>query len=258
MFEYYNNEALRKLVIGFGSLFDDILVSKDNNQGESIQKIRVPVSYGPKEKFIQRIRELSSISDEVRLQTTMPRLGFELLALTYDPTRKANKLRKTSKVYETGSTSFSYSEVPYIASFGLYSFTRNVNENLQIIEQILPYFQPEFIISLNINEVNKKVDVPIILNGLSVTEDYEGGFETRRSVNTVFQFTAKTYVYGPVKTKPVITGVTAEMFNILGDIDYGEVGFASQSTSIIGATGGLTGSSGGSFLRGENFNNEWF
>ena len=150
MFEYYNNEALRKLVIGFGSLFDDILVSKDNNQGESIQKIRVPVSYGPKEKFIQRIRELSSISDEVRLQTTMPRLGFELLALTYDPTRKANKLRKTSKVYETGSTSFSYSEVPYIASFGLYSFTRNVNENLQIIEQILPYFQPEFIISLNI------------------------------------------------------------------------------------------------------------
>ena len=254
MFEYYNNEALRKLVIGFGSLFDDILVSKDNNQGVPIEKVRVPLSYGPKEKFIQRIRQLSSISDEVRLQTTLPRVAFELLALTYDPTRKANKLRKTSKIYETGSTSYSYSEVPYIASFGLYAFTRNINENLQIIEQILPYFQPEFVISLNINEVNKRVDIPIILNGLSVTEDYEGGFDTRRSVNTVFQFTAKTYVYGPVKTKPVITGVTGEILNILGNTGYGEPGAAYQSLSTVGITGG-TGSDG-ILVRNEPFNNE--
>lgn len=253
MFEYYDNEALRKLVIGFGSLFNDILVSKDDNHGNSIEKIRVPLSYGPKEKFIQRIRELSSISDEVRLQTTMPRLAFELLGLTYDPTRKANKLRKTTRIYDEGNTNFSYSEVPYIASFGLYTFTRNINENLQIIEQILPYFQPEFVISLNINEVNKKVDVPIILNGLSVTEDYEGGFDTRRSVNTVFQFTAKTYVYGPVKSTPVITGITAEISNILGDAKYGEDGFTTESMATVGATGSLT---GGSILRNEPFDNE--
>ena len=254
MFEYYNNEALRKLVIGFGSLFDDILVSKDDNQGNSLEKIRVPLSYGPKEKFIQRIRQLSSISDEVRLQTTMPRLAFELLSLTYDPTRKANKLRKTSKIYDTGATSFSFSEVPYIASFGLYTFTRNINENLQVIEQILPYFQPEFVISLNINEVNKRVDVPIILNGLSITEDYEGGYDTRRSVNTVFQFTAKTYVYGPIKTKPIITGVTAEIFNILGNTGFGGDGFTSESIGIVGATGEIT--SDGTLTRNKPFDTD--
>ena len=199
---------------------------------------------------------MSSISDEVRLQNTLPRIAFELLGLTYDPTRKANKLRKTSKIYETGSSSFSYAEVPYIASFGLYTFTRNINDNLQIIEQILPYFQPEFVISLNINEVNKRVDVPIILNGLSVSEDYEGAYDTRRSINTVFQFTAKTYVYGPVKTKPVITGVTAEIFNILGATAYGGEGAAYESLSVLGVTGGPTGSSGGSYLRREYFDNE--
>tara|TARA_R110002012_G_scaffold204050_1_gene373612 strand:- start:16816 stop:17556 length:741 start_codon:yes stop_codon:yes gene_type:complete len=246
MFEYFNNEALRKLVIGFGSLFDDILVKMGDGT-----KLRVPLSYGPKEKFIQRIRELSSISDEVRLQTTMPRLAFELLGLTYDPTRKANKLRKTTS---QGSGRFSYSEVPYIASFGLYTFTRNINENLQVLEQILPYFQPEFVITLNINDVNKKVDIPIVLNGLSVTEDYEGGFDTRRSVNTVFQFSAKTYVYGPIKTKPVITEANANMFRILGNTGFGGDGFTSESISVVGSTG--TTGSDGSITRNDWFDNE--
>jgi len=249
MFNHFNNQSLRKLVIGFGSLFDDIIVSLSDDQ-----KLRVPLSYGPKEKFIQRIRQLSSISDEVRLQTTMPRIAFELLGLTYDPTRKANKLRKTGKRAGTPDEMFNFSEVPYIASFGLYAFSRNVNQNLEIIEQILPFFQPEFVITLNMNDVNKKVDVPIVLNGLSVTEDYEGGFDTRRSVNTVFQFSAKTYIYGPIKTKPVILGVTGGINTILGNTGFGSDGFTSQSVTIVGAKG--TTGSDASIIRNDWFDND--
>ena len=102
MFSYYNNESLRKLVVGFGNLFNDMYVGKYNNDGDLIEKDRVPLTYGPKEKFIRRIKEVSTISDITRSRITLPRMGFEMLGMSYDPTRKANKLRRTSGAVSDG------------------------------------------------------------------------------------------------------------------------------------------------------------
>ena len=238
MFTQFYNESIRKLVIGFGSLFNDIRVVRKNADGTTKETIRVPVSYGPKEKFIRRIQETSSISNYSKI-INLPQLGFDITGFSYDPTRKTNKLRKTKATSTDGlSSSYNYNEVPYNVSFGLYAFCRNHDDNLQIIEQILPYFTPEFIVTLKVNDINNKIDVPIVLNGVSTEEDYEGDFDTRRNITSSLEFTAKTYVYGPPKTSKIILTSEVDIFGshtafndpVTGDHDL-----------RIGITGGFTG-----------------
>ena len=172
---YFNNEALRKLVVGFGTLFNDIRVTKGDNEQK---QYKVPLTYSPKEKFIRRIQEPSTISEDTRTRITLPRMGFEMVGMNYDPTRHRNKLSKATFLDGTGETANSaYAEVPYLVNFGLYTFSRTIDENFQIIEQIAPYFSPEFIIKLNMTSVNKKVAVPIILTSIGNSEIYEGSFD---------------------------------------------------------------------------------
>jgi len=217
MFNYHNTESLRKLVVGFGNLFNDMYIGKYNKNNTLIEKDRVPLTYGPKEKFIRRIKEVSTISDVTRSRITLPRMGFEMLGMSYDPTRKANKLRKTGGTITNGAQAYNYSEVPYLVNFGLYTFTRNIEENLQLVEQILPIFAPEFIISMNFNDLNKKVNVPIILTSSGISEIYEGDFSETRSITTTFSFIAKTYVYGEIKEQGVIENAELRMFE--GDFE---------------------------------------
>ena len=239
MFTQFYNEALRKLVIGFGSLFNDIKVIRKNPDGTTKETIRVPLSYGPKEKFLRRIQESSSISDTSKVQITLPRLGFDITGFAYDASRKTNKLRRRQKKASDGTSySWNYNEVPYIVSFGLYSFTRHQDDNLQIIEQILPYFTPEFVVSFNMNDVNKKVDVPIVLNGVSTQDDYEGDFDTRRNITSSFEFSSKTYIYGPVKTGKVILQAEIDIFGSEEKFNYPVTG---AHDARIGITGGYTG-----------------
>lgn len=223
----YYNESIRKLVTAFGALFNSIyVIRKDENQ-QITEKIRVPLMYGPKEKFIYRLKNESGISDEIHVQTTLPLMGFDMTSIVYDVNRKINRL--TRKVQQGRS---SYSEVPYNISFGLYVFTRNIDDNLQIVEQILPYFTPEFMISINIDELYPSVDIPIILNSVAMNEDYEGSFDIRRSVTSMFDFTVKGYVYnkfcepttGIIKNIDLDIGITAEGFtgNSMYMSDYNE------------------------------------
>lgn len=210
-FEPFYNKAIRKSVIAFGSLFNQIYFNREDDNGTVTETIRVPLSYSPKEKFISRLKSESSITDTSHVRMTLPRMGFEITSFLYDSERKLNRMNQKFG-YVNGSIG-SYIEVPYSINFGLYLFTRNLDDNLQIIEQILPYFAPEFTVTLNMNELNKQVDVPIILNNVTTIEDYEGDFETRRSVNTVFDFTMKTYVYGPIKNNiALIDDVELNMF----------------------------------------------
>ncbi len=197
MFTYFKNDALKKLTLGFGNLFNNIYVGKYNSNGNLSEKNRVPLTYSPKEKFIRRIQEPSTISDDTRTRITLPRLGFEMLGMNYDPTRKINKLTKR---FKENSATFNYAEVPYLVTFGLYAFTRTIEENLEIVEQVVSNFTPEFIISLNFNDINKKVNVPIVLTSTGMSELYEGSFLDTRTVTTTFSFLAKTYVYGPERT----------------------------------------------------------
>lgn len=223
----YYNESIRKLVTAFGALFNSIyIIRKDENQ-QITEKIRVPLMYGPKEKFIYRLKNESQISDETHVQTTLPLMGFDMTSIMYDVNRKINRL--TRKVQQGRS---SYSEVPYNISFGLYVFTRNIDDNLQIVEQILPYFAPEFMISINIDELYPSVDIPITLNSVAMNEDYEGSYDVRRSVTSLFDFTVKGYVYnkfcepttGIIKNIDLDIGITAEGFtgNSMYISDYNE------------------------------------
>ena len=212
MFTFYNNESLRKLVAGFGTLFNDMYIGKYNDDGDLIEKNRVPLTYGPKEKFIRRIKEVSTISDVTRSRITLPRMGFEMLGMSYDPTRKINKLTKANGTPVGGGQETGFSGVPYLINFGLYTFTRNIDENLQLVEQILPYFSPEFIIKINFNNLNRCVNVPIILTSTGISEIYEGDFSETRSITTTFSFIAKAYVYGKISSQTVVEDAELRMF----------------------------------------------
>jgi hypothetical protein len=202
MFQYYYNQTLRKLTLAFGGLFDEIFVENQTSDGNT-QKTNVPITYSGKEKFIRRLTEASSISNNVKIETMLPRLGFEITNLQYDPVRKINKLNTKSRIVkvdeEHTNTYQSYAEVPYNVQYGLYCFTRTIEDNLQIIEQILPYFSPEFVVTLNMNDLDVNVDVPIVLNSTNLTETYEGDMSSRRMVVSTFSFTAKAYIYGRVR-----------------------------------------------------------
>lgn len=222
MFRHFYNESIRKIVVGFGSLFNDIELEHTNSGGTK-EYIRVPLSYGPKEKFLRRIEEASSISDSTRLMITLPRLGFDITDISYDPSRKRNTMnrRRTNLSGSTGGAmSYNYAEVPYNFNFSLYGFTRNMNDALQITEQILPYFTPEFVVTINFNDINKKVDIPIILNNVSIEEEFEGDFESRRNITTQYDFTVKSYVYGPIRTTGIILNTELTFFELTDDNNY--------------------------------------
>ena len=216
MFEYFYNQTLRKLTLAFGGLFDEIYVSKDTSDGK-IERTRVPLTYSGKEKFIRRINEASSISNNVKIETLLPKMAFEMTNLQYDPARKVNKINKkfkSSLVNGETYTQQAYAQVPYNVQFSLYCFTRTVDDNLQIMEQILPYFSPEFIVTLKMNEVDTNVDVPIILNTTNMTEQYEGDMTTRRSVVSSFSFTAKAHIFSRVSGFGIIKEID---INLLED-----------------------------------------
>ena len=243
MFSTFYNESIRKLVIGFGSLFNNVNVRYFDSEGEETQKVRIPLSYSPKEKFIARLEQGGSIlEDQAKVKAILPRLGFDITGINYDPTRTINKLKKMRKVDGLTTTSM-FNEVPYNISFGLYSFTSSIDENLQVIEQILPFFSPEFVVSININSVHQKVDIPITLSNINIQEDYEGNFFNRRFITTTFEFLAKSYVYGPISTGTggIITAITGDFYGSLDDTFNDE----SAVVASFGVTGdAVTGLSG--------------
>lgn len=194
----YYNETIRKNIVAFGSLFNQVTIMRRDAEDDLVNKIKVPIVYGPKEKFIYRLTTETGVTDKTHLQATFPRLGYEIINIIYDPTRKLNRMIQ-KRVSTESYTDTTYMEVPYNININLYSFTRTLEDNLQIIEQIAPYFQPEFNLCINYNTINQAIDVPIVLNDISTSEDYEGDFTTRRSVTTVFNFTMKTYIYGNIK-----------------------------------------------------------
>jgi hypothetical protein len=197
MFQYYYNQTLRKLTLAFGGLFDEIFVSNKTSDGVD-QKTNIPLAYCGKEKFIGRLTGASSISNNVKIESVIPRLGFEITNIQYDPERHVSKLNSKLRIDSEGGTHRSYSGVPYNVQFGIYCYSRTIEDNLQIIEQILPYFSPEFIVTLKLNNLDVNVDVPIVLNNVSLNQTYEGDMSTRRSIISTLGFTAKAQIYGKI------------------------------------------------------------
>ena len=213
---HFYNEGLRKLTIAFGQLFNNIVLQNTSSTGAVTKRIRVPLAYAPKEKFLVRLDEQSNLSSR-EFAITLPRMGFEMTGLNYDPSRKLNKLQKFRQVKsgEDGKVlNFNYTPVPYNVNYTLNIFTATAENGLIIVEQILPFFQPEYTVTINmVPDLGIKRDVPIILNGVNYEDSYDGNFTTRRAVIYTLNFTAKTYLFGPMTNQKVIKEVQDDLYS---------------------------------------------
>jgi hypothetical protein len=201
MFEYFYYEILRRTVVSFGSLFNNITIKHADNSGNTNSIIKVPLAYGPTQKFLARLEQSPNLNKPV--QMSLPRMSFELIGLSYDSARKST----TTQTFITSPTSNkkqekkAYLPVPYNLDFELSVMTKLNDDMLQIVEQILPYFQPSYTITIDlVKEIGEKRDVPVVLNSISMSDDYEGDFSTRRALIYTLRFTAKTYLFGPISS----------------------------------------------------------
>ena len=215
---YFYNETIKRCVSVFGTMFNNIQYKKIKSDGTVLTSPIVPLSYGPKQKFLDRIAEEANLSDRNRSAISLPRMAFELTGFEYDVQRQQNKLiRSIKSQYESdGKKGFQYAPAPYNLNFTLSILTKNMNDALQIVEQILPYFQPEYTVTMKmVDSMSDNRDVPIVLNSVSFQDDYEGSFEDRRIIEYTLDFTMKTYFFGPVYTGNIIKAVQERTF--IGD-----------------------------------------
>ena len=212
---YFYNESMRRMTIGFGQIFNNIQIKRRDSNGNITQSIAVPLAYAPKEKFLARLDAQPSLSER-EFAVTLPRMSFEISGISYDASRKLTRVQKFKHVKagkEGKVLNYNYTPVPYNISYNLYSFTASAEAGLQIIEQILPFFQPDFTVTVNaIPELNIKRDIPIVLNTVNYEDTYSGDFSQRRAVIYTLGFTAKTYLFGPASTQKVIKETQSDVY----------------------------------------------
>jgi hypothetical protein len=209
----FYHESIRKVIVSFGTMFNNINLVRKDNSGNIIQSMKVPLAYGPREKFLVRLNEDADLTKQVAI--TLPRIGFEIQNLEYDAGRKLNRVQRFKKVKGANAKQLDaqYMPVPYNLSIELYVMAKQSDDALQIVEQILPYFQPDYTLTINDNvSMDSKRDVPIVLNSISYEDDYQGDFTTRRALIYTLSFTAKFYLYGPVTSSKVIKTVQVDQY----------------------------------------------
>ena len=171
----FYNESLRKIVVSFGTIFNNIVIVRKDGDGGTIQRLKVPLAYSPKEKFLTRLEQQPNL-DQREMAISLPRMGFEISGLSYDSSRKLQRVGKFKNVNtsDAGKQYYQYNPVPYNLSFNLYSFTATAEDGLCIVEQILPYFQPDYTVTINaIPSMGIKRDVPITLNSVDYQDTYD-------------------------------------------------------------------------------------
>tara|TARA_B100001093_G_scaffold292434_1_gene279147 strand:- start:1474 stop:2322 length:849 start_codon:yes stop_codon:yes gene_type:complete len=195
---YYYHEIMRKTIVAFGTLFNQINIRHDDASGNTYSDLKVPLAYGPSQKFLARLEQQEDLNKPI--QITLPRMSFEMNNIQYDSTRKTG-ITQTFKAVDktTSAVKKVFMPVPYNIGFELNILSKLNDDALQIVEQILPYFQPSFNVTIDlISSIGEKRDVPIVLDSISFQDDYEGDFSTRRALIYTLRFTAKTYLFGPV------------------------------------------------------------
>ena len=200
---YFYHEIIRKTVIAFGTLFNDIYVRHDDQAGNVISELKVPVAYGPRQKFLARIQQQPELNKAT--QITLPRMSFEITNIAYDSTRKAGITQTFKAPDSEDNTKLKkvFMPVPYNLGFELNVLCKLQDDGLQILEQILPFFQPGFTLSIDlVKSIGEKRDIPMILNSINQQDDYEGDFSTRRALIYTLSFTAKTFMFGHIADTP--------------------------------------------------------
>ena len=219
MFGYFSHGIIRKHVIVFGSMFNDITIQR-KNAGTRVQTLAVPIAYGPKQKFLVRLDADPNLDREIAI--SLPRIGFELSGISYDSNRKLNSAQKNT--YDHTDKNFrktQYTPVPYNIDFTMSIFVKNADDGTQILEQILPYFKPEWNMSVNlVPEMNIKMDIPTVLNSVDLEDTYDGDFQTRRAIIWNLNFTMKGYLYGPVSNQGVIKRISVDIYEDDADFTF--------------------------------------
>jgi hypothetical protein len=216
---YFYHEIIRKTVVSFGTIFNNINVRHKDSSGNSVSQIKIPLAYGPVQKFLARIEQQPDLNKPIAM--TLPRLSFEMTSIQYDPTRKSSLTQTFNTCDGGGNVKKVYMPVPYNIGFQLNLIAKLQDDALQVVEQILPFFQPSFNLTIDlVDSIGEKKDVPIVLDNVTFTDDYEGDFSTRRVLIYTFNFTVKTYLFGPIaeSTEGLINKV---------QVDY----YASQDTT---------------------------
>jgi hypothetical protein len=198
---YFYNKSIEKTVVAFGTLFNAISIKHEDQSGNDLSIFKVPIGYGPIQKFLARVEQ--SPDGNRRIATTLPRMSFEMISIDYDGSRKASSIQKFKSASSSDGADIKsvYMPTPYNIQFELNIVSKIQSDILQIVEQILPYFQPSFNVTINlIPELNEKRDIPFILNRINFRDDYESDFKTRRLITWTLTFTAKTYLFSEIPT----------------------------------------------------------
>ena len=222
----FYHQHLRKYVIVFGTIFNDIIIQRKDNSGNIVQDIKVPLAYAPREKALARLDKDPDLARKVGM--VLPRMSFEMTGINYAPERKLNKIHRNVSAYSDDKAKLyaAYNPVAYDVGFELNIYTRYAEDSTQILEQILPFFTPEWSVSMTlIPDMNWKQDIPIVLNGVSMQDTYDGDFETRRALIHTLNFTLKGYLWGPLRKTGII-----KTANVMTHVDTSTV-YANQHPS---------------------------
>jgi hypothetical protein len=197
--------TIRKYVILFGTLFNDIRITREDKNGNVVDLLKVPLSYAPKEKMLARFENDPDIDRP--FATLLPRMSFEQISMEYDGSRKLPTVGKIVVKDPTNPNKlkYQYNPVPYNLKFRLYVYVKNAEDGTKIIEQILPFFTPEWTVTVRlIQEMNVTMDIPVILDDIGIEDSYNGNFQDRRALIWTLEFTVKGYIYGPIKKTAII------------------------------------------------------
>ena len=216
----FYHDTLRKYVILFGTLFNDIWINRPDNAGNVKQSLKVPLSYGPREKFLARIDGIDSNRDpqENPFSIVLPRMGFEITGFNYAPERKLPTRNSfvTTVTDDNTKKKHVYNPVPYDINFSLSIFVKNTTDGTRIIEQILPFFTPEWTSTIQLVDdapIDIKLDIPLVLTSVSQDDVYEGSFEERRALIWQLDFTMKGVFFGPVYKQEIINLANTQIFD---------------------------------------------
>ena len=232
----FYHEHIRKAIIAFGMIFNNIRISRDNSDGDLVQTMRVPLAYSTKQKFLSRIALIPDAESRGEVAIVLPRMGFEIQQLTYDPSRKVSPIQRNKAVGtgdDTNTVRTSYVATPYNMSLSLYVFAKNQEDGLRIIEQVLPFFNPDFNITVNeLPALGIKRDIKITMDSIDYDDTYEGDLADRQSIIWTLNFTMRLNFYGPVDNQAVIKESIAKLYE---KDDFLNVRV--KSTATIGVSG---------------------
>lgn len=208
MFSYFYHERIRRSVGAFGALFNEMYILRKKADGSSVDQIRVPLSYAPKRKFLERIKEdeANELNQVEVIALTLPRMSFEITGIQYDALRQLPRTQSISKISSTGKKQRIYTKTPYNIQFQLNVYAKNHDDALQVVEQIMPYFTPTYTLTMKPLDdyTDIKDDIPLTLNSIDFSDDFEGTLEQRRTIIYTLDFEMKIDFYGPIQDGKVI------------------------------------------------------